>query len=522
MSKEILLVVEAVSNEKDVAKEIIFEAMEAALASATRKKHGGDIEARVSIDRQTGEYLTFRRWEVVADPDGEPLEAPERQITYSAAVELEPGTELGGFIEEEIESVLFGRIAAQTAKQVIVQKVREAERAKIVEAFQDREGELVTGIVKKAERNTIVLDLGSNAEALVPRDQMIARETVRPGDRLRGLLYEVRAELKGPQLFVSRTAPELLIELFRLEVPEVGEGTIEILGAARDPGLRAKIAVRTSDSRIDPVGACVGMRGSRVQAVSNELNGERVDIILWNENPAQFVINAMSPADVVSIVIDEDAHSMDVAVKEENLSQAIGRGGQNVRLASQLTGWELNVMSEEDAAAKSEEEGQRLVENFMTQLDVDESVAAVLVEEGFSTVDEVAYVPMEELQAIAEFNDEIVELLRQRAKDLVLTRAIASEEESEEEGDMEPSAELLAMSGMDPALANELARLKVTTMDDLAEQSVDELMDIDGMDEERAAALIMKAREPWFANSSPDPDVPNQEPASSETRSDQD
>ncbi|WPL11153.1 MULTISPECIES: transcription termination factor NusA [Thiorhodovibrio] len=503
MSKEILLVVEAVSNEKDVAKEIIFEAMEAALASATRKKHGGDIEARVSIDRQSGDYLTFRRWEVVPDPDGEPLEAPERQITQSAAVELEPGIELGGFIEEEIESVLFGRIAAQTAKQVIVQKVREAERAKIVEAFKDREGELVTGIVKKAERNTIALDLGSNAEALVPRDQMIARESVRPGDRLRGLLYEVRAELKGPQLFVSRTAPELLIELFRLEVPEVGEGTIEILGAARDPGLRAKIAVRTSDPRIDPVGACVGMRGSRVQAVSNELNGERVDIILWDENSAQFVINAMSPADVVSIVIDEEAHSMDVAVKEENLSQAIGRGGQNVRLASQLTGWELNVMSEEDAAAKSEEEGQRLVEHFMVQLDIDESVAAVLVEEGFTTVDEVAYVPVAELEAIAEFTDEIVELLRQRAKDLVLTRAIASEEEI----DAEPSAELLTMPGMDETLAYELARRKVTTMDDLAEQSVDELMEVDGMDEERAAALIMKAREPWFADSSPNPDA---------------
>ncbi|WPL16245.1 Transcription termination/antitermination protein NusA [Thiorhodovibrio winogradskyi] len=528
MSKEILLVVEAVSNEKDVAKEVIFEAMEAALASATRKKHGGDIDARVSIDRQSGDYRTFRRWEVVTDPDGEPLEAPERQITYSAAEELEPGIEVGGFIEEEIESVLFGRIAAQTAKQVIVQKVREAERAKIVQAFKEREGELVTGIVKKAERNTLVLDLGGNAEALVPRDQMIARESVRPGDRLRGLLYEVRAELKGPQLFVSRTAPDLLIELFRLEVPEVGEGTIEILGAARDPGLRAKIAVRTSDARIDPVGACVGMRGSRVQAVSNELNGERVDIILWNENPAQFVINAMSPADVVSIVIDEDAHSMDVAVKEENLSQAIGRGGQNVRLASQLTGWELNVMSEEDAAAKSEEEGQRLVDNFMTQLDVDETVAAVLVEEGFTTVDEVAYVPMVELQAIAEFNDEMIDLLRQRAKDLVLTRAIASEEDIE----VEPSGELLAMAGMNQTLAFELARRKVITMEDLAEQSVDELMDIEGMDKERAAALIMKAREPWFAHSNPEPDVSNQEPPNSEatnsenpipeTRSDQD
>jgi N utilization substance protein A len=497
MSKEILLVVDAVSNEKDVAKDIIFEAMEAALASATRKKYGGDIEARVAIDRETGEYATFRRWEIVPDTDGEALEAPERMITLSAAKELEPELDLGDFIEEPIESVLFGRIAAQTAKQVIVQKVREAERAKVVELFKEREGELVTGIVKKAERGTIVLDLGNNAEALVPRDQVIPRENVRPGDRLRGLLYEVRSEIKGPQLFVSRTTPALLIELFKLEVPEVGEGTIEILAAARDPGLRAKIAVRTKDPRIDPVGACVGMRGSRVQAVSNELNGERVDIIQWDENPAQFVINAMSPADVVSIVIDEEARSMDVAVKEENLSQAIGRGGQNVRLASQLSGWNLNVMSEEDAAAKSEEEGQRLAEVFMEELQVDENVAAVLVEEGFTSIDEVAYVPVAELQGIAEFDDELVEALRQRAKDALLTRAIANEEDL----DAQPADDLLAIEDMDEPLAYALARRGILTMEDLAEQSVDELMAFDGMDEERAARLIMKAREPWFAES---------------------
>jgi N utilization substance protein A len=497
MSKEILLVVEAVSNEKDVDKEIIFDAMEAALASATRKKHGGDIEARVAINRETGEYETFRRWEIVEDQDGQPLEAPERMITLSAAKELDPSLDLGDYIEEQIESVLFGRIAAQTAKQVIVQKVREAERAKIVELFKEREGELVTGIVKKAERGTIVLDLGNNAEALIPRDQVIPRENVRPGDRLRGLLYEVRSELKGPQLFVSRTAPQLLVELFKLEVPEVGEGTIEIVAAARDPGLRAKIAVRTKDARIDPVGACVGMRGSRVQAVSNELNGERVDIIPWDENPAQFVINAMSPADVVSIVIDEDAGSMDVAVKEENLSQAIGRGGQNVRLASQLTGWNLNVMSEEDAAAKSEEEGQRVASAFMQELQIDENVAGVLVEEGFTSIDEVAYVPVAELQAIAEFDDELIEILRQRAKDVLVTRAIANEEDL----DAEPAEDLLSMEGMDEALAYAMARRGIVTMDDLAEQSVDELMVFDGMDEERAAHLIMKAREPWFVES---------------------
>ncbi|MGB5833459.1 MAG: transcription termination factor NusA, partial [Thiohalocapsa sp.] len=499
MSKEILLVVDAVSNEKDVPKDIIFDAMEAALASATRKKHGGDIEARVAINRETGEYETFRRWEIVDDPDGEPLEAPERMITLSAAKELEPDLDLGDFIEEQIDSELFGRIAAQTAKQVIVQKVREAERAKIVEMFKEREGELVTGIVKKAERGTIVLDLGNNAEALIPRDQVIPRENVRSGDRLRGLLYEVRSELKGPQLFVSRTAPDLLIELFKLEVPEVGEGTIEIVAAARDSGLRAKIAVRTKDARIDPVGACVGMRGSRVQAVSNELNGERVDIIPWDDNPAQFVINAMSPADVVSIVIDEEARSMDVAVKEENLSQAIGRGGQNVRLASQLTGWELNVMSEEEAAEKSEEEGRRVATNFMDALQIDDNVASVLVEEGFTTVDEIAYVPEAELSAIAEFDEELVQILRQRANEVLVSRAIANDEDL----DAVPSEDLLTMDDMDESLAYALARKGIGTMDDLAEQSVAELMEFDGMDEERAARLIMKAREPWFAESEP-------------------
>ena len=329
MSKEILAVVEAVSNEKDVPEDVIFEAIEAALALATRKKHGGEIDVRVSIDRKTGEYTTFRRWEVVEDPaEGEPIEEPESHLTLVQARERDPDAVVGGFVEEPLPSELFGRIAAQTAKQVIVQKVRDAERAKVVETYQDRIGELLTGLVKKADRGSILVDLGGNVEALVPRDQVIQRESVRVGDRLRGYLYEVRAEAKGPQLFLSRTAPQLLIELFKLEVPEVGEGMIEILSAAREPGVRAKIAVRTRDPRIDPVGACVGMRGSRVQAVSNELNGERVDIILWDDNPAQFVINAMSPADVVSIVIDEEARSMDVAVKEENLSQAIGRFGQ--------------------------------------------------------------------------------------------------------------------------------------------------------------------------------------------------
>jgi N utilization substance protein A len=501
MSKEILAVVEAVSNEKDVPEDVIFEAIEAALAMATRKKHGGDIDVRVSIDRKTGEYQTFRRWEVVEDPaEGEEIEEPGSHLTLAQARERDPGAVVGGFVEEPLPSELFGRIAAQTAKQVIVQKVRDAERAKVVETYQDRKGELLTGLVKKADRGSILVDLGGTVEALVPRDQVIQRESVRVGDRLRGYLYDVRAEAKGPQLFLSRTAPQLLVELFKLEVPEVGEGIIEILSAARDPGVRAKIAVRTKDPRIDPVGACVGMRGSRVQAVSNELNGERVDIILWDENPAQFVINAMSPADVVSIVIDEEARSMDVAVKEENLSQAIGRGGQNVRLASQLTGWNLNVMNEEEAAAKSEQEAQRLIESFMEQLGIDEDVAGILVDEGFSSVDEIAYVPLAEMQAIAELDDETVAMLRERAKDVLLDRAIATEEDAEGE----PAEDLLVMEGMDETLAFALARAGVTTMDDLAEQSVDELMEIEGMDEERAARLIMKAREPWFADADRD------------------
>jgi len=499
MSKEILLVVDAVSNEKGVEKEVIFDAIEAALASATRKKHGGEIDVRVAIDRSSGDYSTFRRWCVMDDEaletPGE-LESPESQVLLSEARKSYPEIEPGAYIEEPMESISFGRIAAQTAKQVIVQKVREAERAKIVDAYSDRKGELLTGVVKRIDWGNVILDLGGNVEAFVSKNDVIPRESVRVGDRLRGYLYDVRSEPRGPQLFVSRTAPELLIELFKLEVPEVGENLIEIIGAARDPGSRAKIAVRSNDSRIDPVGACVGMRGSRVQAVSNELAGERVDIILWNSNPAQFVINAMAPADTVSIVMDEDAHSMDVAVKEENLSQAIGKGGQNVRLASQLTGWELNVMHEIEAAEKSEAESRTLIDEFMQQLDVDEEIATILVQEGFSSIDEVAYVPLNEIIAIEEFDAEIVEELRNRAKDVLLTRAIASEEALAE---VEPAPDLLEMEGMDRELAYELARNGVVSMEDLAERSVDELLEIGELDEERAARLIMTARAPWFA-----------------------
>ncbi|HSC48050.1 MAG TPA: transcription termination factor NusA [Gammaproteobacteria bacterium] len=494
MNKDILLVVDAVSNEKGVDKNVIFEALEAALASATRKKHGGEIDARVAINRQTGEYETFRRWLVQADDAV--LESPDREIRLMDAVDLKPEIQVGEYIEEPMESVPFGRIAAQTAKQVIVQKVREAERAQVVEAYQGRVGELVTGLVKRVERGNIYIDLGNNAEAFIPREDMIPREAVRTGDRIRGFLKEVRAEARGPQLFVTRTAPQFLIELFKLEVPEVGQGLIEIKGAARDPGSRAKVAVKSNDSRIDPVGACVGMRGSRVQAVSNELSGERVDIVPWDDNPAQFVINAMSPAEVISITMDEEAKSMDIAVAEDNLSKAIGRGGQNVRLASILSGWELNVMSEAQATQKTEVEAQALQKLFMEHLDVDADVAAILVQEGFSSIEEIAYVPTTELLSIEEFDEATVEELRGRARDVLLTQAIASEEQV---GDAEPAEDLLSMEGMDKALAFKLANHGIRTMEELAEQAVEDIKDIEGLDETRAAQLIMTARAPWFA-----------------------
>ena len=526
MSREILTVVEAVSNEKGVAKEIIFEAIEAALASATRKRHSEDIEVRVAIDRDTGEYDTFRRWLVVDDaetlePDGDapppaPAEVeaessddeepegprvliPEKEILLSEAVKSHPDIKPGDYIEQPIASVDFGRIAAQTAKQVIVQKVREAERAQVVEAYQDRVGELVTGVVKRLDRGNVILDLGGNAEAMIAREELIPRELVRPGDRLRGYLRDVRSEPRGPQLFISRTAPELMIELFKLEVPEISEGLIDIMGAARDPGSRAKIGVRSNVPRIDPVGACVGMRGSRVQAVSNELAGERVDIILWDENPAQYVINAMSPAEVASIVVDEDARSMDVAVAEEQLSQAIGRGGQNVRLASQLTGWELNVMTEAQADERSEAEAEKTLKLFMEKLDVDEEVALILVQEGFSSIEEVAYVPIAEMIAIEEFDEGIAQELQSRARDIMLQKEIASEEGL---SDAPPAEDLLEVEGMDEELARSLARRGVITREDLAELAIDDLVELTDIERERAGPLIMAARAVWFENES--------------------
>ena len=496
MNKEILLVVDTVSNEKGVDKEIIFEAIEAALATATRKKHGIEMDARVAIDRESGDYESFRRWLVVDDEDPE-FESPERQTLYSYAIQDHPDIQIGEYIEVPIESVAFGRISAHTAKQVIVQKVREAERAQVVDAFEDRVGGLVMGVVKRSDHSGTYVDLGGNAEGYISREQMIPREAMRPGDRVRAFLQEVREEVRGPQLFLTRTASEFLIELFKLEVPEVGQGLIEVLSAARDPGLRAKISVKSNDPRLDPVGACVGMRGSRVQSVSNELAGERIDIILWDENPAQFVINAMSPAAVTSIVVDEDKKSMDIAVDEEKLSQVIGRGGQNVKLACQLTGWELNVMTEGQAEEKSETETRQLVEMFMSQLDVDEEVAVILAQEGFSSVEEIAYVPPKELVEVEEFDEEIVEELRTRARDVLLISAIATEEKF---ADAEPSADLLNMEGMDKDLAFELACRGISTMENLAEQSVDDLLDIEGLDSERAGTLIMLARAPWFEN----------------------
>ncbi|MCW7556124.1 transcription termination factor NusA [Endozoicomonas gorgoniicola] len=492
MSKEILLVVESVSNEKGVSPEVIFEAMEIALATATKKRYETEVDIRVAIDRKTGEYDTFRRWTIVADED---FEFPGMHFTLDEGKEKDESLEIDGVWEEQVESVGFGRIAAQTAKQVIVQKVREAERAQMVDAYRDRLGELINGTVKKTTRDSIIIDLGSNAEAVLRKDQILPRENFRVGVHVRALLHEISTEGRGPQLMMSRSVPQMLIELFRIEVPEIAEEVIEIKGAARDPGSRAKIAVKTNDGRIDPVGACVGMRGARVQAVSGELGNERIDIVLFDDNPVQYVINAMQPAEVASIIVDEESRTMDIAVSEDNLAQAIGRGGQNVRLASELTGWNLNVMTETDAAAKQEQEAGRIKQNFIDLLDIDEELAELLVTEGFTTMEELAYVPLEEMTAIEGLDEDIVEEVRKRAKDKLLTQAIAREEKLD---GVQPAEDLLNMDGMEEDLAFELASRGVVTMEDLAEQSIDDLLDIEGMDEKRAGDLIMTARAPWF------------------------
>ncbi len=498
MNKEILLVVEAVSNEKGVESEVIFEAIEAALEMATKKRAGEEIDVKVTIDRKTGDYHTVRRWLVIADEqDDEDGDDGLTRLTLTDARARKANAKVEDFIEESMESVDFGRIAAQKAKQVIVQKVLEAERAQVANAFKERLGHLVNGVVKKVTRDNILLDLGNNAEAMLPRTEVIPHEAMRTNDRIRAYLYEIRQDMKGPQMVVSRTRPEMLIELFRIEVPEIGEEVIEVKAAARDPGSRAKIAVKTNDKRIDPIGACVGMRGARVQAVSSELGGERVDIILWDDNPAQLVINAMSPAEVASIIVDEDSHTMDLAVREEQLSQAIGRNGQNVRLASELTGWKLNVMTEAQAKAKSAAEESSVSMLFQEKLGVDEEVASVLVGEGFTTLEEIAYVPIQEMLEIEGFDEDLVTALRDRAKGALLTKAIAQEQELE----AEPAQDLLEMEGMDRHLAYVFANHGIITREDLAEQSIDDLLEIENIKEDKAAELIMTARRPWFSDS---------------------
>ena len=490
MSKELLLVAEALSNEKGVSKGVVLEAIQSALESATRKLSGAELGIRVVLDPRTGEYATFRYWDVVADDD---VEFPDRELTIAQAQERMPTIEIGGRIEESMPSIEFGRIAAQTARQVIFQKIREAERQLVVDQFKSRLGQLVYGTVKKVTRDNVIIDLGGKAEAFMQRAEMLPQEMFRPNDRVRAYLYDIVDQARGPQLLVTRVRKEMLVELFRIEVPEIGENIIEIKAAAREPGNRSKIAVKTNDGRIDPVGACVGMRGARVQAVSSELGGERVDIILWDDNPAQLVINAMAPADISSIVVDEDSHTMDLAVHKDQLSQAIGRNGQNVRLASLLTGWTLNVMTVEEFEGKSQEESIKTIKLFTAALEIDEEIAMLLVTNGFSSLEEIAYVPKDELLAIDEFDEDIVEELRNRANDTLLTQALSSGQNLA--GDV---ASLASMDGMTDELIKRMAAIGIKTMDDLAEQSVDELLELADMTEEKAAALIMKAREPWF------------------------
>lgn len=491
MGKELLLVAEALSNEKGVPKEVVFNAIQAALESATRKFHGIDMGVRVHLDGRTGESETFRYWDVVED---DALENPDAQIGVTAAKERSPGLEVGDRIEEPLVSIDFGRISAQTARQVIFQKIREAERDQIIEQYKPRIGQLVTGTVKKVMRDNLLVDLGGKAEALLPRQDMLPNEMFRLNDRVRAYLSGVSTQPKGPQLIVSRTRNEMIIELFKIEVPEVGESIIQIKAAARDPGHRAKIAVKTNDGRIDPVGACVGMRGARVQAVSNELGGERVDIILWDENPAQFVINAMAPADISSIVVDEESHTMDLAVQKEQLSQAIGRNGQNVRLASQMTGWTLNVMTVEEFNNKNQEESARTKDVFVEALGLDEDIANILVMNGFSSIEEIAYVPKEELLSITEFDEDLIDALRDRANDALLTQALTSNAEIE----VDLSSSLESLMGMTADVAEKLQAQGIVTIEDLAEQSIDDLLELTDLTAEKAGELIMKAREPWF------------------------
>ena len=494
MAAEIIKVVDAVSEAKDVDREVLFEAIENAIESATKKNYADNMDVKVTIDRETGDYKTYRRWMVFAD-DSRELEDPDIELRMIDAVDVDKNANPGEFVHEEIESVDFGRIGAQIAKQVIVQKVREAEKQKTIELFKDNVGELVSGVVKRMDRNGFYIDIGNNSEAFLPRREMIYKEAIRPQDRIKAILKDINTDLKGPPLILSRVMPEFLIELFKLEVPEITQNLISIVGASRDPGLRAKIAVQSDDKRIDAVGACVGMRGSRVQAVSNELNGERIDIILWSDNTAQYVVNAMSPATVVSIVVDEENNSMDIAVEESKLSQAIGRGGQNIRLASELTNWKLNVLSETEALEKDDQELKDISDLFVETLSVGEDVAILLAQEGFASIEQVAYVPVSELEKIDGFDEKLVNELRERAQDQLLIEAISTEEDLDKHG---PEQDLLSLESVTEELAYALARSGIYNKDKLADQSVDEIIEIEGIDEELAGIIIMEARADWF------------------------
>ena len=491
-SNEILRVVEAVQNEKNVAAEDVFEALESALAVAARRKWDNNVDICVEIDRKTGEYNTYRRWHVI-DDDDENFASSDHQILLTAARQDDESLNPGDYLEKQIENAPFGRISAHTAKQVIVQKLREAERARVVSLYKDKVGTLIMGNAKREDYTGLYLDLGNNGEGFIPRSDLIPRDTIRHGQRVRAYLKEVREEMRGPQLIMSRTAPEFLIRLFELEVPEVGQGLIEIIGASRDPGLRAKIAVHSKDSRLDPVGACVGMRGARVQAVSNELAGERVDIISWDEDFGKYVVNVMAPAAITSIVVEEELQQIDIVVEEEKLSQVIGRGGQNVRLASQLLGWKLNVISTEQAEDKSEHEIQNVVQLFNEKLDVDKEVAEILVDEGFDSMEAIAYAETEKLLAIKEFDEQLVEDLKSRASDVLLAMILSDEDES-------PDNELSHLRSVDQPLLLKLKEHNITNREELAEQAVDDLLEIEGIDADKAAELIMEARTPWFQN----------------------
>lgn len=490
MSREILLLVDALAHEKSVEKEIVFTALEMALASAAKKRFHEDVDTYVSIDRVTGDYQSFRRWLVVADDE---VEDPARQIARSDAIQQNAEIQLGEYIEKSLESVEFGRIGAQAAKQVIFQRIRDAEREQTLNDFLERGEFMITGTIKRMERGNAIIESGK-IEAVLPRDQMIPKENLRIGDRVRAYMYKIERGARGPQLQLSRISPDFLVKLFELEVPEIEEGLLEIKAAARDPGSRAKIAVKSNDSRIDPIGTCVGMRGSRVQSVTSELAGERVDIVLWSDDAATYVINALAPAEISGIMLDEEKSSMDIVVDEENLAQAIGRNGQNVRLASELTGWELNIMTTEESETKQQEETSLICKNFMEKLDVDEEMAEILVEEGFSSLEEIAYVPLNEMLEIESLDEQTVNELRNRARNILLTDAIANEEKVEHAVE-----DLLALEGMDIHIARELASRGINTQSELADLAADDLVEMTGIDIERANKLIIKAREPWFA-----------------------